>query len=531
MNPNFMNIPEPTTGMVVGSILGAACLLGLAVVLGLLARRQWKSYDEYLVGKRDMGPVVTGLALTGSFISGWAFCGSTGVVYKVGFSGMWFAGMWSLVGIIPTVWLAATKTREFSMKLGASTITETIGRRFESKALQTLVAISMLFFLFIYSVGQLKAAGAVWYAVTGLPPFWCLLISVIIAWLFLALGGYTGTQWFIAVKGAFLGIVGGLLGIWALVHAGGFEPISKALIAQKPSYMALMDPSLPKVGVTQLFSSVVGILATPVIFFTMAIGFPHNVSRFLGMRRLTKKDFRKLCFVVWLTAGIPVMLDCSVNGLVARMIFGNNILANKQWGADLAAPMLAWAIGGSGLIALYVTGLVGAALGTLSAMVFIMSANVTRDIIKLWRPQTSDKSLLYLGYVLIALFLFLPFYWTLERPPEMLALFMGLAAMGLGAIFFFVNVVSYYWRGATKVGAMLTVIYGTIASLWGGWAVFGATPAVLGMGTMEWILIGGCGLAYFGGSLLSSAPSQELLDKLFPGKTAKAALKTTLSTG
>ena len=194
--------------MVVGSIIGAACLLLLAVLLGILAKKDWKSYDEYLVGKRDIGPWVTGLALAGSYISGWAFCGSTAVVYKVGFSGMWFAGIWSLVGIIPTVWLAATKTREFSLKLGATTITETIGRRFESKALQTVIAVSMLFFLFIYSVGQLKAAGSVWYAVTGLPPFWCLLISVVIAWLFLALGGYTGTQWFIAVKGAVPGIRG-----------------------------------------------------------------------------------------------------------------------------------------------------------------------------------------------------------------------------------------------------------------------------------------------------------------------------------
>lgn len=522
MSTTFLSIPEPSTGMIVGSVIGAACLLGLAVLLGALAKRQWKSYDEYLVGKRDIGPWVTGLALTGSYISGWAFCGSTAVVYKVGFSGMWFAGIWTLVGIIPTVWLAATKTREFSEKLGSATITETIGRRFESKALQTLVAVSMLFFLFIYSVGQLKAAGAVWYAVTGLAPFWCLLISVIIAWIFLALGGYTGTQWFIAVKGAFLGFVGGLLGIWAIIYAGGFSNISDALMAQKPSLMALMDPTLPKVGVTQLFSSMVGIMATPVIFVTMAVGFPHNVSRFLGMKKLNRRDFITLCAVVWLTAGIPVMLDCSSNGLVARMIFGENLLANKQWGPDLAAPMLAWAIGGSGLISLYVTGLVGAALGTLSAMVFIMSANVTRDIIKLWRPQTSDKSLLSLGYVLIALFLFLPFYWTLKRPPELLALFMGLAAMGLGAIFFFVNVISYYWQGATKLGAMLTVIYGTIAALWGGWAVFGRSPALLGMGTMEWILIGGCAVTYFGGSLISKRPSQELLDKLFDKKKLAA---------
>jgi len=518
MSPKFLSIPEPTLGMLVGAIIGLVCLLAVAVLLGAMAKKQWKSFDEYLVGKRDIGPWVTGLALTGSYVSAWAFMGSTGVVYTVGFSGMWFAGMWTVVGIIPAVWLAATKTRDFALKLGAATITETIGRRFESKGLQTLVAVCMLFFLFMYSVGQLKAAGTVWYAVTGLRPVWCLLIAVVVAWLFLALGGYMGTQWFIAVKGAFLGIVGMIIGVWALVHVGGFGNISQALMAQKPNLMALRDPTLPKLGMTQLFSSLVGIVATPVIFFTMAVGFPHNVSRFLGMKKLTRKEFVTLCFVVWLTAGIPVMLDCSSNGLVARMLFGPNLLANKQWGADLAAPMLSWAIGGTGLLSVYLTGVVGAALGTLSAMVFIMSANVTRDIIKLWAPKTSDRAMLYLGYILIALFLFLPFYFTLERPPALLAVFMGLSAMGLGAVFFFVTAVSYYWKRATRVGAMLTVIYGTTATLFGGWAVLGRKPPLLGMGTMEWILIGGCCILYFGGSLISKPPSEQLIHKLFPAR-------------
>jgi Na+/proline symporter len=164
-------------------------------------------------------------------------------------------------------------------------------------------------------------------------------------------------------------------------------------------------------------------------------------------------------------------------------------------------------------------------------MVFIMSANVTRDIIKLWRPQTSDKSMLYLGYVLIALFLFLPFYWTLERPPALLAIFMGFAAMGLGAIFFFVTVVSYYWKRATKLGAILTVIYGTVATLWGGWAVLARNPPLLGMGTMEWILISGCGILYFGGSLISKPPSSELIGKLFAKDTPAAAPAPKMAAG
>ena len=149
MNPQFLEVPKSTSGMAIGSAVGIGILLLISVVIGILAKKKWKTFDQYLVGNRDIGPFVTGCALCASYLSGWAFCGSTGVVYSVGFSGMWFAGIWSLLGLIPCIWLAAMKTREFSAKLGAATVAETIGKRFESKALQTLVALSMLYFLFM----------------------------------------------------------------------------------------------------------------------------------------------------------------------------------------------------------------------------------------------------------------------------------------------------------------------------------------------------------------------------------------------
>lgn len=520
MNPQWLAVPKTEAITVISSVVGVGLFLAVSIALGLLSRKQWKTFDEYLVGKRDIGPVITGCALAASYLSGWAFCGSTGIVYSVGFSGMWFAGIWSLLGLIPCCWLAAMKTRDFAAKLGAATLPETIGRRFESKMLQTVIAIVMLYFLFMYSVGQLKAAGGVWYAVTGLDPLWSLLLSVFIAWLYMVLGGYVGTQWSMGFQGAFLGFVGALVGIWAILWAGGFYEISSKLYMEPkvgPAMIKLMRPELPHVGPTQLFSSLVGILATPVIFFTMAIGFPHNVSRFLGMGQLNKRSYWTLITVVFLIAGIPIMLDCSSNGLVARMIYGPQLLAIKPWMGDLAAPYLAHAVGGTPLMTLYVMGLFAAALSTLAGMVFIMSANITRDVIKLWWPKTSDKSMLYLGYFLIALFLFLPFYWTLVNPPPLLSIFMGLAAMGLGAIFFFVTAVSYYWKRATKWGALATVLYGTGMSIYGGWAVL--LKKTVGMGTLEWWLVIGCGVLYFLVSLMTKPPSKELIDKLFTAKS------------
>lgn len=513
MNQEYLPIPEITLTMAITSSIGIAVLLGVSILLGLLAKKQWTSFDEYLVGKRDMGPVVTGCALSASYLSGWAFCGSTGISYTVGFSGMWFAGMWSLIGVIPCIWVASAKTRSFAVKLGAATVPELMGRRYESKALQTVVSISMLFFLFIYSVGQLKAAGGVWYAVTGFPPVLCLFLGVFIAWIYMVLGGYVGTNWSMAFQGAFLGIVGAIVGIMALVKSGGFLQISTELYAQDPRLLQLIRPDLPTTGPTQFFSSWLGMAAIPLIFFTMALGFPHNLGRFLGMKEMTKKDYWVLIIIVWAITGIPVMLAASTNGLITRMFFGPELFKIEPWKADLAAPFLTHAVGGLPLQTLYVMGLFAATLSTLAGMVMIMSANVTRDIITLWYPKVQDKTLIRLSYFLIALFLFLPFYWTWKRPPELLSVFMGLAAMGLGAIFFFVTALSYYWKGATKWGAMSTVIYGTIASLVGGYLVF--SKKILGMGTMEWILLGGCFVLFFGVSFITKPPSKELIDKLF----------------
>ncbi len=518
MKPEWLPVPAATSGMIISGIVALAILLVICALLGTFGKKKWKTFDEYLVGHRDIGPLITGAALSASYISGWAFCGSTGIVYALGFSGMWFGGIWSLVGIIPCIWLASVKTREFSSKLGAATLPETIGRRFESKMLQTVVACSMIYFLFVYSVGQLKAGATVWYAMTRLDPLWCLLLSVFVAWLYMALGGYVGNQWAMAFQGLVFAVVGTLLGIGALIKGGGFFEITQKLVAENPKLMQLIRPDLPTVGSTQLMSSYVGIFATIVIFFTMAVGFPHNTSRFLGMKKMTKKDYFLMVFIVWLFTGIPIMLDCSSNGLVTRILYGPQLLKIEPWRGDLAAPMLAHAVGGSPMLALYVAGLFSAALSTLAGMVFIMSANITRDVIKLWAPKTSDQSMLALGWFLIALFLFLPFWWTYKSAPPLLAIFMGMAAMGLGAVYFFVTAISYYWKRATKWGAVCTVIYGTVMSILGGYYVLFKKPPSLGMGTMEWILVIGCGVIYFVVSALTKPPSEKTINLLFPPK-------------
>jgi Na+/proline symporter len=508
---NFYPLPKPNISYGISSGIGIALMLFICTYLGFLSRKKSTSFESFLSGHQDIGPVITGLALGATWLSGWATLGMMGVTYSVGWSGMWFAGIWTIIGIMPCLFFTGEKMQRYAEKFGARTVPEVLKIRFDSKVVQSLSALVMIFFMILYSVGQFKAGATIWYAITGLPALWCLLLSGIIVFVYMIVGGYTGTQWSLALQGALLGIACFVLGISSLIFIGGPSALNSSLLNQDPKLLDLIRRDLPAVGNTQLFSSPVGIVATFFIFLTMATGFPHNVARFLGMRKLTKKDFSLITLMVYLVAGPPIFLN-AITGLVSRATFGPEILNIQPWKGDLAAPYLAMIAGGKLLVVLYTTGVFAAALSTLSAMVMVMAGNITRDILYTWNPNISKNLLLKLTKIFIGIFLLIPFYWTFKKPPSLLAVFMGYASIGLGGIFIFCTAFSFYWKRATATGAILCMIYGVLATLIG--SIF-VSKQKIGMGTLEFIVLIGCGFFYFIGSLLTKPLPEEKLKQLF----------------
>jgi sodium/proline symporter len=511
---NFLPVPQPDVSYGILSAFGLGLMLLVCILLGFYSRKKAESFESFLSGHQDIGPVITGLALGATWLSGWATLGMMGITYAVGWSGMWFAGIWTIVGIMPCLFFTGEKMQMYAQKFGARTVSDALGIRFNSKLVQSLSALVMIFFMILYAVGQFKAGATIWYAVTGFPALWCLLLSGVVVFIYMVVGGYTGTQWSLALQGALLGIACFVLGIVSLRFVGGPASLNVQLAMQDPKLLDLVRRDLPVVGNTQLFSSPAGIVATFFIFLTMATGFPHNVARFLGMRKLTKKDFMLVTLMVFLVAGPPIFLN-AITGLSARAVFGPHILSIQPWKGDLAAPFLAIVAGGKPTAILYITGVFAASLSTLSAMVMVMAGNVTRDIIHIWKPKVPHTTLLKLTKVFIGIFLLIPFYWTFKNPPALLAIFMGYAAIGLGGIFIFATAVSFYWRRATAAGAILTMVYGVSATLIG--SIF-VTKQKMGMGTLEFIVLIGCGLVYFIGSLLTKPVSDERLKQLFGEK-------------
>lgn len=504
-------IPKPTPAYTTGAVAGLAAMLIVCGILGLIARRRAASYEDYMVGRRDIGPFITGCAISATYLSGWATMGMMGITYAVGWSGMWFAGVWTIFGIVPTIFLAARKLSDFSARNGTRTLGDIARVRYDSKVASTFVAAAMAGLMFAYSVGQLKAAGTLWYAVTGLSPLWCLLLAIIVVLVYLIIGGYTGTQWAMGLQGIVLGVACFVLGLFALSFVGGGAGMEARLAAENPNLLKLIRPDLPRVGSNQLFSDWIGITSTFLLFFTMSTGMPHNVARFLGMRPMKKKmDFIWLILPVFAIAGFPIMLNATT-GLCARAAFGPALFDIKPWRGDLAAPFIAMASGGVPLTTLYVTGVFAATLSTFSGMIMIIAANIANDIVGAWAPKVPAKTLLLLNRILLIPVALVPFFWTLYSAPPLLALLTGQAAAGFGGMFLPVITLGLWWRRATKVGAIACISYGLPATLVFSYLV---GKSLLGMGTAIWLIVVGSFICYVVGSLVSKPLPKEKLDQI-----------------
>ncbi len=516
-------IPETTVESAVAAYVGIAAFLLLCIGISVYAMRRTRSFDEWLVGRQDIGPIVTGFALVATWLSGWAIFGNAGLTYTYGWSGAWLVGMTNIMGVSLCAVLGYRMRRYTA--LGARTVPEVLRLRFDSPMLQSLAAFAMMVLLIVYSVGQFKAMATVWTATTGSPWFGSLIAVAALIFIYMAVGGYAGTQYALFVQGVVLTIVGWGIGIAALLWAGP-ENIVATMSSEKfvapggkvtpfslGSYVLPISPKYPAYDW-------IGISAVLFMFLFMATGFPHNISRFLGMRRITRRDFWILMLCILVGSTTPLWVG--VEGLAARTFWGAALMSKEyapMYG-DLASIKIAMAMGPwvAGALA---AGVFAASVSTLSGMVMVMASNVTRDMIYVHKPDISQEKLLWLTRILLLPFIFVPLYWNLVGAPPVLSEFMAGAAVGQAGIFFFVVGASMYWKRATKWGAMAAIVYGLAMTLLHPKAL-GAMVGLNHWGIWAMSLIFGCAALYFGVSLITKPLPEEKVEKLFKPELAVA---------
>ena len=208
----------------VAKICMVLIFVGVAVGVGLYCRRTTTSVDGFVLGGRNVGPWMSAFAYGTSYFSAVVFVGYAGQFgWKYGIAAVWAGIGNAILGSLLAWWVLGPRTREMTHRLGATTMPEFFGKRFQSKGLRIASAAIIFVFLIPYTASVYNGLSRLFGMAFGLPYEVCVIGMAVITCLYVVLGGYMAT-----VMNDFLQGIVMLFGIVAVIAAvilnnGGFS--------------------------------------------------------------------------------------------------------------------------------------------------------------------------------------------------------------------------------------------------------------------------------------------------------------------
>lgn len=124
------------------------------VLIGFIAWRSTKNFDDYILGGRSLGPFVTALSAGASDMSGWLLMGLPGAIFISGISESWIA-----IGLTLGAWinwkLVAGRLRVHTeVNNNALTLPDYFTGRFEDKSRVLRIISALVILLFSPSIAH-----------------------------------------------------------------------------------------------------------------------------------------------------------------------------------------------------------------------------------------------------------------------------------------------------------------------------------------------------------------------------------------
>ncbi len=329
---------------IIGQLNPQAILFFLVFVATTLAITYWaakrtRTTKEFYAAGRSITGFQNGLALAGDYMSAASFLGIAGLVSTRGYDGLIYSVGW-LVGWPIVMFLISEPLRN----LGKYTFADVVAFRLKQRPIRAAAAAGSLATVLFYLIAQMVGAGTLFKLMFNLPFELALIIVGMLMISYVLFGGMIATTWVQIIKAVLL-LGGATLLVLLTLGKVGF------------SYATLFGEAAAKYG--DKFLEPGGLVTDPVDAFSLGLalmfgtaGLPHILMRFYTVP--DAKEARKSVFYATGFIGYFYILTVTIGFGAAVLIGGNeagkmgrDIIMAIDKGGNMAAPLLAEALGGS----------------------------------------------------------------------------------------------------------------------------------------------------------------------------------------
>lgn len=426
---------------------------GYIVWIGRKGRSHSNSMNGFATARGKVSPVLVGASFATSYSSANLFIGVPGLAYEYGASVLWYTLGCFGVSWIGLLLFAKTFWR-YGKKFGrVSTLPEWLGKRYNSKALQVILTILILFNVY-YIVGQNAGLATIFESIIGIPYEWGIIIGVTITILYIGLGGAYAQMITDGLQGFLMAVTSVLILVslfWTI--GGGWNIISNLtdkLNAIDPALTAAINTAGP-------YDSPLAIIAVQFMLFSFIL-MPHLLNKILSIEK--EEDLKPFTFsagaILFFISALTV-----IGGLAARVLYPS------LTSADSAIPVYVIDSFPTIIAAIMIVGIISAILSSTDSLYLGITTSIGNDFYRVLAPifnKKADAATLDRRSVSVAkvslLFIGLLSMWISLERPESLSILIQFSFSAIISGILAPITLGYFWNKATNYGAITGVISG-----------------------------------------------------------------------
>ena len=418
----------------------------LMILVGLFAYRFTKSLADYILGGRRLGSGTAALSAGASDMSGWLLLGLPGAVYASGMNQIWIAVGLAIGAYLNWQFIAERLRRYTEMARDSITIPAYFENRFRDRtsALRVVSALVILLFFTFYTSAGLVAAGTLFEDTFGVDYTLALAVGASVILVYTLLGGFLAVSWTDFIQGILMFVALILVPVITVMNLGGWSETAGAVAELEPGALdAFYDVTL---------FSIISLMAWGLGYF----GQPHVLTRFMAIRSPKDIPAARFIGISWM---VFALFGAIFTGFAGIAFFeGTGTLDNPEtvFLALIQALFNPWVAG------CLLAAVLAAIMSTIDSQLLVSSSALSEDFYKRFlRPRAGDRELVWVGratVLVIGLFATL-----LAFDPDAAVLdLVAYAWAGFGAAFGPVIILSVFWRGTTRNGALAGIVVGAV---------------------------------------------------------------------
>lgn len=443
-------------------VIAIVAYLAMMLFIGFKMSNKNKNTDDFYLGGRKLGPLVTAMSAEASDMSSWLLMGLPGVAYLTGVADAAWTAIGLAIGTYLNWLLVARRIRVYTHTTNSITIPDFFSDRYGDKKhiLSSVAAVIIIIFFIPYTASGFAACGKLFNQLFGVNYMVAMIVSAAIIVGYCALGGFLAASTTDLIQSIVMTIAIVIVVVYATHMAGGMDAVltnARAL----PGYLSLTSVYDPETGSASAYGALTSfsMLAWGLGYF----GMPHVLLRFMATEDDKKLKTSRRIATIWVVISMAVAVFIGIAGLGMTKAGALPVLADSERIIITVAQL----ISSHGILAAVIAGVIlsgilASTMSTSDSQLLAASSSFSQNLLQdLFGVKLTQKQSILVARLTVVVIAIIAVFLA-RNPDSSVFKIVSFAWAGFGATFGPIVLLALFWKRSTLQGALSGMIVGGI---------------------------------------------------------------------